>query len=49
MLNDPSPYLRPCPNCGVEMPTSCKICWHCGAYLDPRLREIAIHSEEAKT
>jgi predicted amidophosphoribosyltransferase len=48
MLAESTPYLKPCPRCGVEIPTSCRICWQCGEYLDPKLREIAKHAKETK-
>lgn len=33
--------LGKCPRCGVDIPSSCKICWGCGEILDPRLIELA--------
>ena len=46
---EPSPYLRPCPTCEFNLPTSCKICWKCGEVLDPRLIELAKSVKEAES
>ena len=45
---EPSPYMRPCPRCGVNIPTSIKGCWSCGEVLDPRLIELAKAAKESK-
>ena len=37
----PSPYLKHCPRCGVNIPASCRICLNCGELLDPHLIELA--------
>jgi len=41
-------YIKPCPRCGIEIPTSCKYCWNCGKVLDPRLIEAAKKIKEAE-
>jgi len=33
MLANPSPYLKPCPQCGVNIPINIKGCWSCGEIL----------------
>jgi len=38
---EPSPYLKTCPRCGVNIPTNIKGCWSCGEILDHRLIELA--------
>lgn len=35
-----SPYLIACPHCGATIPKDIRVCWDCGAILDPKLRAL---------
>jgi len=48
MLAPEPTYIKRCPSCGIEIPTSCKCCWSCGKVLDPRLIEPAKSVKESE-
>jgi len=38
---EPSSFTKPCPRCGIHIPTTCKYCWSCGKVLDHHIIEPA--------